>query len=635
VYIGAVVALTGVLFAFLAAHPTPDPWDLFGAMVLFAAMVVSERLSVRLSPDATLSIAAIPHLVAVLLLPPWLSMALAGGAMLADQLSARAGLRKLLFNVASIALTIGVTALAADAVGLTRAQLVSARWQQVPLFLLVAAAYQVTSNLLLSSAVSLTTAQPLGRVFLNNARFALPAEAAVCGIGGLVAVLWVVTPGWAPLLLFPGLISQIALKYVSSSKHSNARLALMAEASRLLALSFDREEELPACVARLVVPTAADLCVVYLQREDGAMARAAAAQADPVRPRLDHDSEVSAILAEWVTQLVGDGRRRPALIPDLRDQRRGADRLAPRHQRRLARLGLKSLIGVPLVAREHALGVLVFATSTSDRRYGADDLALAEELARRCAVSIENARLHAQAQQATRLRDEFLSVAAHELKTPMTSLRGYAQLLAQGLNENKPIDPKLLAKGLRVIDTQAEKLSQLTAQLLDVSRIEAGKLQLQPREIDLAGLVRALANATQASAQHHVMRLDLPDHCRVVVDPLRIEQVVTNLFSNAIKYSPDGGTIDVSLSSGADGVRLGVRDHGIGIPPERRARLFDRFYQAHGEGHFGGLGLGLFISRQIVELHGGTLEADFPVDGGTRFSVTLPASPAQPQFAAA
>jgi signal transduction histidine kinase len=110
----------------------------------------------------------------------------------------------------------------------------------------------------------------------------------------------------------------------------------------------------------------------------------------------------------------------------------------------------------------------------------------------------------------------------------------------------------------------------------------------------------------------------------VVVDPLRIEQVVTNLLSNAIKYSPDGGAIDVTLTSAADSTRLEVRDHGIGIPPERRARLFDRFYQAHGEGHFGGLGLGLFISRQIVELHGGSLEADFPADGGTSFRVSLP-----------
>jgi signal transduction histidine kinase len=492
----------------------------------------------------------------------------------------------------------------------------------VPLFLLVAISYQVSSNLLLSGAVALSTNQPLGRVFLSNARFALPAEAAVCGIGGLVAVLWIVTPAWAPLLLFPLLISQIALKYVSWSKHANARLTLLAEASRLLLLSFEHEEELPDCLARLVVPAAADLCAVYLQAEDGTLSRAAAAEGDSATSGFSQDAEVGAIVGDWVSQVVG--HRGPVLMADVRDARRIEGGPSPEQQRRLGQFGLRSLIGVPLMAREHALGVLVFATSTSDRRYGAEDVALAEELARRCAVSIENARLHAQAQQATRLRDEFLSVAAHELKTPMTSLRGYAQLLGQGLKQDKPLDPKLLVKGLKVIDTQAEKLSQLTAQLLDVSRIEAGKLQLEPRDVDLADLVRGLANAAQAGTERHTVQLNLPRQCRVVVDPLRIEQVVTNLLSNAIKYSPDGGAIDVTLTSAADGTRLEVRDHGIGIPPERRARLFDRFYQAHGEGHFGGLGLGLFISRQIVELHGGSLEADFPADGGTSFRVSLP-----------
>jgi signal transduction histidine kinase len=548
-------------------------------------------------------------------------MALAAGAMLTDQLSTRAGARKLLFNVGSIALTVGIAAVVAGAVDLNRAHIVSTRWQQIPLFLLVATAYQVSSNLLLSAAVALSTGQRVARVFASNARFALPAEAAVCGIGGLVAVLWVVTPSWAPLLLFPGLISQIALKYVSSSKQTNARLSLLAEASRLLALSFDDPEGLPECVARLVVPTAADVCAVYLQADDGAISRAALAL-DSASAEMHRDQQVGSMLGEWVAQLAD--RRRPALIRDIRDVRSGADSLSASERQRLLRLGARSLIGVPLLAREHALGVLVFATSTSDRRYAAEDLALAEELARRCAVSIENARLHAEAQQATRLRDEFLSVAAHELKTPMTSLRGYAQLLGQGLNQGKQLDPQLLAKGLRVIDTQAEKLSQLTAQLLDVSRIDAGKLQLEPRDVNLAELVRGLATAAQAGTQRHTLELDLPERCRAVVDPLRIEQVVTNLLSNAIKYSPDGGAIDVSLSNASDGVHLVVRDHGIGIPPERRARLFDRFYQAHGEGHFGGLGLGLFISRQIVELHGGTLEADFPADGGTRFRVSLP-----------
>jgi signal transduction histidine kinase len=274
----------------------------------------------------------------------------------------------------------------------------------------------------------------------------------------------------------------------------------------------------------------------------------------------------------------------------------------------------------------------MFLRSGGSSAYKAADLAFAEELARRGGIAIDKARLHAEAKEATRLRDEFLSVAAHELKTPMTSLRGYAQLLlSQAPSGSASLDADVLTKGLRIIATQSEKLTQLTTQLLDVSRIEAGKLQLDQRQVDLTGLIHSVVAAAQASAERHILCLDAPETCEALVDPLRLEQVVTNLLSNAIKYSPEGGQIELAIVPCATGaIRLEVRDHGIGIPLERRAHLFERFYQAHGEGHFGGLGLGLFISRQIVELHGGSLQADFPIDGGTRFIVTLPAHAGQP-----
>ena len=126
-----------------------------------------------------------------------------------------------------------------------------------------------------------------------------------------------------------------------------------------------------------------------------------------------------------------------------------------------------------------------FLASSQRPGYSENDLELAAELARRCELAIENAKLHAEAQRATRLRDEFLSVAAHELKTPMTSLRGYAQWLLRSMRDGSAIDPALLDRGLRVIDLQSVKLVDLTAQLLDVSRIEAGKLRLERREVDL------------------------------------------------------------------------------------------------------------------------------------------------------
>jgi signal transduction histidine kinase len=288
----------------------------------------------------------------------------------------------------------------------------------------------------------------------------------------------------------------------------------------------------------------------------------------------------------------------------------------------------------PNVAEPLRSGVVV-SIHSAGRRFGAllvlrtaehplatGDVEVIEELGRRFAVALENARLHAEAQRATRLRDDFLSVAAHELKTPVTSLRGYAQLLVR--NANEP-DSGLLARGLQTIEMQSDKLRQLTDKLLDISRIDSGKLRLEPRQVDIAELVRGCVETVQDAANLHTLTVRTPATCYGSIDPLRFEQVVANLLSNAIKYSPDGGDIEVRLTRcGDDVVRLRVRDHGLGIPPDRRARLFDRMYQAHGDGYLSGLGLGLFISRQIVEFHGGTIAAEFPSDGGTEMTVTLP-----------
>jgi two-component system, sensor histidine kinase and response regulator len=220
------------------------------------------------------------------------------------------------------------------------------------------------------------------------------------------------------------------------------------------------------------------------------------------------------------------------------------------------------------------------------------------------------------------LRDDFLSVAAHELKTPVTSLRGYAQLL-QRYSDN--LDPMMLTRGLNTIEVQSEKLMQLTAKLLDVSRIDSGKLKLEPRLVDVTEALRGAVATAQDATHLHTLRLSAPAVCHGRIDPLRFEQVLANLLSNAVKYSPDGGDIDVTLEPiGADSIQIAVRDHGLGIPPDRRDRLFDRMYQAHGDGYLSGLGLGLFIARQIVELHGGSIEARFPADGGTQIRFTLP-----------
>jgi signal transduction histidine kinase len=227
-------------------------------------------------------------------------------------------------------------------------------------------------------------------------------------------------------------------------------------------------------------------------------------------------------------------------------------------------------------------------------------------------------------------RDEFLSVAAHELKTPMTSLRGFAQLLLEPLERGERPDAERLEHALRAIDRQTEKLAGLVSQLLDISRLDAGRLVLERQPTDVAAIVQSVAQTARARTRRHAIEVRGPERLGAEVDPLRLEQVLTNLVENAIRYSPAGGPIEVELGAEELLLRVVVADHGLGVPVEHRDRIFDRFYQAHAAQHLGGMGLGLYISRQIVELHGGRIEAEFPPEGGTRVRLELPLAAGQP-----
>ena len=229
------------------------------------------------------------------------------------------------------------------------------------------------------------------------------------------------------------------------------------------------------------------------------------------------------------------------------------------------------------------------------------------------------------AERALRVRNEFLAVAAHELRTPLTSLTGQAQLVLRRFERNGEVEPERVHKAFATITGQSQKLSRLISHLLDISRLESGGLALERQPTDLAALVEQAVASARAWSDQHPIALTVPPPLETHVDPLRLDQVLSNLLDNAVKYSPDGGAIEVALvQQDGDVVELSVRDHGLGIPPEKRAHIFDRFYQAHGTEHCSGLGLGLYICRQIVELHGGAIRAEFPADGGTRFVVRLP-----------
>jgi len=234
-------------------------------------------------------------------------------------------------------------------------------------------------------------------------------------------------------------------------------------------------------------------------------------------------------------------------------------------------------------------------------------------------------RARGEAEAAVRARDEFLAAAAHELKTPLTSLRGFAQFALRRLEREGQLRPEQLQRTLRVIDHQSDRLSRLVAQLLDLSSLDAGQLALKRRVTDVAALVRDAVASAQAATQRHRFVVRAPPSLEAFVDPARMEQVIDNLLDNAAKFSPEDTPIEVELSA-ADPrmLRLTVRDYGPGIPPERRGGLFSRFYQAQTGRPFAGLGLGLYLSRQLVRLHGGHLEAEFPPEGGMRLIITLP-----------
>jgi signal transduction histidine kinase len=229
------------------------------------------------------------------------------------------------------------------------------------------------------------------------------------------------------------------------------------------------------------------------------------------------------------------------------------------------------------------------------------------------------------AEAVTQARDEFLSVAAHELKTPLTGLRATAQIIARKLKKSDVEAPPWLSNGLRAVDEQSGRLARLIGQLLDVTRLDQSKLTLERPATDIAALAEHLVTSFTARTTRHRIALTSEREVIADVDPESIEQVLSNLLDNALKYSPEGGRVCLEVGRIDEGhVFIAVRDHGIGISPERRGSIFERFYQAHADDHRSGLGLGLYISQQIIAQHDGEIIAEFPPDGGTRFVVRLP-----------
>ncbi len=414
----------------------------------------------------------------------------------------------------------------------------------------------------------------------------------------------------------------------SHAELKQQQMAFLAEASALLSASLDYKTALKN-LASLVVPRMADVYIAHLMDGDGRLQQLTALASSPEKDPYLH------LLSTFYTPDPNTLGQRVVLYSCQSEIAAGTPESfftgsseAPDVLDTVRALQITSLIVVPLLVRKHCIGAISLATTDSYRLYDQEDLMLAENLAHRIALTIENAFLYREAQQALELRNEFLSVAAHELRTPITSLQGFAQLLIRQIDKTSTINPTHFRQVISRIDQQSQKLTYLISQLLDVSRVQAGRLSLDLQEVDVISLIEALVANIEVISNRHTINIHTVASVPVIqADPLRLEQVLTNLIGNAIKYSPDGGPIDLDISmTDETTMQLSVTDYGIGIPVEHRQKIFAPFYQAHAGNPAGGLGLGLYISAQIIEMHCGKIEVEFPPDGGTRFVICLPIS---------
>jgi signal transduction histidine kinase len=320
--------------------------------------------------------------------------------------------------------------------------------------------------------------------------------------------------------------------------------------------------------------------------------------------------------------------REPIVLASQREYARRYPQLADQY----ATLGSGSLVALPLLAEGRTTGVLGLSFA-GFRTFSADEVAFARTLAHQSAQAFERARLYeaersalAVAREALKTRDVFFSIASHELKTPLTSLLGNAQLLhRRSLRDNNL--PERERRAVGVIAEQAARLNKMIAALLDISRIEMGHLSIAPAPVDLSALVSRVVGEVQPSLTLHSISWSAPAEQLIVEgDELRLEQVLQNLIQNAIKYSPTGGTVTVQLVRDGDSASVRVSDQGIGIPQAALPQLFQRFYRADNADaqYISGMGIGLYVVKEIVSLHGGTVAVESTLGSGSTFTICLP-----------
>jgi PAS domain S-box-containing protein len=411
-----------------------------------------------------------------------------------------------------------------------------------------------------------------------------------------------------------------------AADHARQQATFLAQAGNVLSSSLDYQRTLQS-VANLAVPTMADWCAVDILGAGATLQRIAVAHVDPKKVELARALEErypsNPQARGGVHEVLRTGQ--PAYMsripqPLLEAAARDAEHLAI-----IRELNLTSYMCVPLTIHGRAIGAITFVSAESGREYTDADVRFAVELAVRAALAVENARAYERANEASRLKDEFLATLSHELRTPLNAVLGYARMM-----RTQTITPDKAKGAWDVVERNATALKQIIEDVLDVSRIVAGRLRLNVEPVDLPAILHDATGTVMPAADAKGVRVETviePLSAPISGDADRLQQIFWNLLSNAIKFTPRGGKIQLRLSRINSHVEVAISDTGRGIAPEFLPYVFERFRQADASfsREHGGLGLGLAIAKQLAELHGGTIAAASDgIDRGATFIVKLP-----------
>jgi len=402
----------------------------------------------------------------------------------------------------------------------------------------------------------------------------------------------------------------------------------LAQASATLAAIVDEASTLQK-VAELAVPFFADWCSVDLVSEGGKIRRLAVAHVEPEKVELAHDLgrryPPDPHSPNGVPAVIRTGESR--FIAEISDDMIVAGARDQNHLEILRDLGLKSYLCVPLKGRGTTLGAISFVAAESGRKYGENDLRLAEDLASRAAIAIENARLYGELKETDRRKDEFLATLAHELRNPLAPIRNALHIMRRPDTDSEMEIERAMA------ERQVVHLARLIDDLMDVARISQGKIDLHREIVDLSTIVNQAVETArpQIDERRHRLTVSLPgESIRLDGDPTRLEQVLWNLLNNSAKYTEPGGEITLKVELDGGEVLLRVRDTGVGIKTQMLPKVFGMFVQVDDhKGHSqGGLGIGLSLVRTLVEMHGGSIVAHSKGPGlGSEFVIRLPILP--------